>query len=396
MTHPDQPLIEALISGHTDRHEERAILAVLADLPGPELDALLTDVDAARLFRSVDDRVVGPDHRSELRGLLLRRLPDLGVVARANLAYGLQAGRTGDADELAIRDIFLASEGEQLTRLKNQINMRTDAHDLEGLVFNDVDSADLRKEILDHVAREATAVHPDKAKVLSDIDDTVVSALHDRRFPRGVVYPGVLALFDALDRGPHDAPFSTGDLTFVTARPGDVFGLVENHTRASLRKAGVSTSSVLTGGLLALMTHDRMAGMKVENISHYHALFPEYRIVFLGDSGQGDIVVAEALRRDYSHVLDLVLIHDVVGMPDEEKERLRGLEIHVVDTWIAGATLAQARGLVSGTGVAQVGAEALRGLDAVTWASPDQERTTRALFERDLAAAAPPLPGERA
>ena len=382
------PLLASLLAGREGRREEAAILELLREMDAAELDEVIADVEAARLFRSVDDHLIGPNHHTALRTLLMGRLGDLGIQARANLAYGLQAGRTDSADEAAIRDIFLAGRGEELTRLKNQLNMRTDAHDLEGLVFNDVDSDEVRGVILEHIATQAASVEPDKAKVLSDIDDTVLCALHDRRFPRGTVYPGVLALFDALDHGPHEVPFSTGDLTFVTARPGDAFGLVENHTRDALRKAGISTGThVMTGALVNLVTRDLMASKKVANIRDYRVLFPEYRIMFMGDSGQGDMLVAEALRKEYDDVLDLAMIHDVVGVPDDEKRRLKDLDIHLVETWIGGATLAHERGLITAEGLAEVGTEAFRALDEVRWESSDQEKATRALFERDLAIA---------
>lgn len=382
------PLLASLLAGREGRRAEAAILGLLAGMEGAELDEVIADVEAAHLFRSVDDHLTGPRHRTALRMLLMDRLGELGIAARANLAYGLQAGRAGAADEAAIRDIFLASRGEGLTRLKNQMNMRTDAHDLEGLVFNDIGSRQVRRDILAHIAAEAPPVRPGKAKVLSDIDNTVVSAVYDRRFPRGIVYPGVLALLDALDRGPHQVPFSTGDLTFVTARPGDAFGLMKSRTRAGLRRAGVATSAhVMTGGLLSVVTRDLMAGRKVRNIRDYRALFPEYRIMFLGDSGQADVIVAETLRREYDDALDLVLIHDVAGVPAEEKERLRGVEIHLVETWIGGAVLAYERGFISAGGLAQVRAEASRGLEEVRWRSPGQEKAARAIFERDLAIA---------
>lgn len=383
------PLLTSLLSGRDGRREEAAVLELLAEMDAAELDQVMAEVDADALFRGVDDRLIGPDNHTALRTLLMDRLADLGIKARANLAYGLQAGRTDTADEAAIRDIFLAGNGEQLTRLKNQLNMRHDAHDLEGLVFNDVDDDEVRAVILEHIATQAASVQPDKAKVLSDIDDTVLCALHDRRFPKGIVYPGVLALFDALDHGPHAEPFSTGDLTFVTARPGDAFGLMENHTRDALRKAGISTGThVMTGALVNLVTRDLMASKKVANIRDYRALFPEYRIMFMGDSGQGDMIVAEALRKEYDDVLDLAMIHDVVGVPDEEKQRLADLGVVLVETWIGGATLAYDAGLISAEGLARVATEAFRALDEVPWQNPEQERATRALFERDRALAA--------
>jgi len=382
-----QTLLAALLEGHTGRMDEAQVLALLGAATPAGLDAILREVDAARLFRSVDDHVLGPRNRTALRDLLVSRIDDLGDEALANLAYGLQAGHTDSADERAIAAVFRARSGTGLTALKNQMNMRTDAHDLEGLVFVDVDDEQVREEILGHIAAEAEGLHIGEWKVLSDIDDTVVCALHDRRYPRGTIYPGVLALFDALDRGPADTPFSLGDLTFVTARPRDALGLIENHTRASLRRAGIATSSVLTGGLINLVTHDLMAAKKVQNIEHYHALFPEYRLLFIGDSGQGDVVVGRGLIEHFAHVVDLVVIHDVVDTPEAERSRLADEGIHVVDTYVGAALRCHERGLISERGLRQVVDETRAALDVIEWSSPAQEDRIRALVERDARAA---------
>ena len=372
--------VQALLRGHTDRREEHQVLELLRTASGPELDHLLAETDGFQLIKSLDDHLFGPANRTAVRDFLVSHLDDLGIQARANLAYGLQAGLSSHADAAAVRAIFLATRGEDLTRLKNAINLRTDNHDLEALVFADVRDSGVRAEILTHIAAEAADVHPGEAKILSDIDDTVVCALHDRRYPRGVVYPGVLALLDALDRGPTDEPWSLGDITFVTARPGDAFGLIENHTRASLRRAGIAQHSVLTGTIQGLLTHDLMAGRKIANIEHYHELYPEYRLVFIGDSGQGDVTVGERLLEQFDHVVDLVFIHDVVGIPDAERARLADLGVRVVDTWVDAARIAHAAGFIARAGLDRVIEESRSMLDQIRWASPAQEHTTRALF----------------
>lgn len=380
-------LLNALLEGHTDRNDEARILELLRAASGEELDEWLRALDCGHLFASVDDHLIGPHHRTALRELLVGRLGELSIAAQANLAYGLQAQHTDRADEEAIRTVFLARSGAQLTALKNQMNARTDAHDLEGLVFSDIDDEAIRQEILDHIAREAADVHPGEAKVLCDIDDTVLCALHDRRYPRGTVYPGILALLDALDRGPGAEPFSLGDLTFVTARPGDAFGLIENRTRATLRRAGIATHSVLTGTLAALVTHDLMAGQKVANIEHYRLLFPEYRLLFIGDSGQGDIRVGQLMLERFGHVVDVIAIHDVVSTPDAERAELADQGIHLVDTYVAAAVLALQRGLIAEAGLVRVIEESIAALDEIVWESPEQQRATRALLDRDLDAA---------
>ena len=383
---PPANLLDALVLGHTDRREEERILALLREVAASELDTLVREVDAAALFRSLDDHLIGPANRAALRDLLIGRLGDLGPLARANLAYGLQAGRTDAGDERALATLFLAHTGAELTAFKNLVNMRTDAHDLEGLVFNDIDDAGVRDEILAHIAAEAAGVAQGEAKILSDIDDTVVCALHDRRYPKGTLYPGVLALYDALDRGPEDRPSSLGDLTFVTARPGDALGLIENHTRASLRRAGIATHSVLTGGLISLVTHDAMAARKVANIRHYHALFPEYRMVFVGDSGQGDIAVGRALLGEFAQVVDVVLIHDVVDTPADGRAALAAEGINVFDTYIGAARIAERKGLISEAGLARVVDESFAALAGIAWSSAAQQAAVRALMERDAAA----------
>lgn len=378
-------LLASLLAGRTSRTEEQQVLALLWMASASALDRILLETDAADLIGSLDDRRFGPANRTAVRDLLVARIGDLSIQARANLAYGLQAGPTSRADAEAIRAVFLSCCGEGLTRLKNAMNMRTDSHDLEGLVYSDVRSPTIRAEILNHIAREAAGVEPGEAKVLCDIDDTVVCALHDRRYPRGTIYPGILALLDALDRGPDDQPFSMGDLTFVTARPGDAFGLIENHTRASLRRAGIAHHSVMTGTVQALFTRDLMAGRKIANIEHYHALFPEYRLLFIGDSGQADIRVGDTLWQRLEHALDIVFIHDVVHTSDAERARLRGERIHLVDTYVGAARIAHERGLIARAGLDRVVQESLSALAEIRWSSVEQERATRALFERDAA-----------
>lgn len=382
-------LLRALIEGPTDAGEERAALDLLRGATPDELNDMIVGNAMHRLFGSVDNRLFGPDHRSELIQLLARdRRPELTVMSAAGVVYALQRGRTGREDEVAIRDILLATRGEELTRLKNQINARADVHDLEGLVFSAVDDDALRREILDHIAAEARTLRLDEATIISDLDDTAFCRLHDRRYPKGTLYPGVLALYDALDAGPHDDPFSVGDLTFVTARPTDAFGLIEASTRSSLRRAGIARASVITGSFLTLLTHDLMAAKKLANVEHHLALYPEYHLVFLGDSGQGDVIVSEHLGKRFPDTLRAAFIHDVVDTPDDRRAAYADEGIYFHDTYAGCAVKAHELGLISRAGLERVVAETRAGLDTIAWDSPEQERRMRALVDRDAAAAA--------
>nr|NLI51346.1 hypothetical protein [Propionibacterium sp.] len=178
-------LLRALIEGPTDVAEERSALALLRGATTAELNEMIVGNEMHRLFGSLDNRLVGPDHRSELIQLLARdRRHELSVLSAAGVIYALQRGRTGREDEEAIRDILLATRGEELTRLKNQINARADVHDLEGLVFAGVDDRGIRQQILDHIAAEARTLSLEEAKILSDLDDTAICRLRDDRYPR--------------------------------------------------------------------------------------------------------------------------------------------------------------------------------------------------------------------
>lgn len=383
----DLHLVRELLAHRTTADEEGRLLALVRALDTDELNELLDDKTADRLFRAMDNRILGPDNRDALLDLLtVERAGELGLHARASVIYGLQAGRTGRAGEQAVAALFCAVQGAELTHLKNIINLRNDHHDLEGLVFKDLDHEEIRQQVLDHIRRQADGLPVTEAKVLSDIDDTVFCKLHDRRYPRGTLYPGVLAFQEALDKGPQDDPLSMGDLTFVTARPMDFFGLVENHSRESLKKAGVADLSVLSGSLFSLISLDRMAGKKLENISHYVQLYPEYRMTFMGDSGQGDVQVGEKLWEQHGEVMDAVFIHDVVDTDERQRAEHAEHRVWFHDTYVGAATKALELGLISQAGWQHVVDEAHEALDAIRWESAAQEKGMRELFERDLGA----------
>lgn len=64
-----------------------------------------------------------------------------------------------------------------------------------------------------------------------------------------------------------------------------------------------------------LLSNGSMAEKKIDNLRKYMQLFPEYGVVWIGDSGQGDVVVAHQLVEDAraKHLPPpACFIHDVV------------------------------------------------------------------------------------
>ncbi|WP_188450373.1 diacylglycerol kinase family protein [Knoellia flava] len=333
----------------------------------------------------VRTRAGARDGEDEVRRLLDAPEPDLEALADA-----LHHGRRWSSDharELLVRDVFVGLSGADLTRFKSLLSSGPDHRDLEHLVFDVVDDEGVRADILRHIASEAERVDVPDLHVLSDIDDTLRCALHDDRYPRGTVYPGVIELYRALDAGHAADPESPGDITFVTARPMDPAGLVEQHTRRGLRELGLPPHSVLSGTFTGLRNHDAMAGAKIENFRRFRALMPETEVVFVGDSGQGDVEVGRRMIAADRDAVRLVLIHDVVDTPEAARDELRAEGIVLVDSPVGGALEAYAVDLVSAAGLEAVVTAAERDLDRIEWESPEQEKATRAVVERDIAAA---------
>jgi hypothetical protein len=311
---------------------------------------------------------------------------EISTPEQADLIHALATGGSAECQQ-AIARILLANRGSDLTHLKNAINATDDHRDFDHIVHHVIDDEALRDQVIAHVKAEATTVAQAEVKVLSDIDDTAFASINDQRYPRGTQYPGVLAFWTALDRGPTDRPFSLGDLVFVTARPGTSLGIVERNLIARMHEAGVGDHSFLVGSFSHVFTHSRMAEKKLENISRFYELFGEYHLVFVGDSGQGDVIVGrELLRRFPGRVLG-VFIHDVSATDPEERAESAASGIWFFDSYAAAATKAFEQGLISPAGLQQVVDACESEQSAITWDSPAQRDLADTLMEQDLKAA---------
>jgi len=247
-------------------------------------------------------------------------------------------------------------------------------------------------------------------KILSDIDDTLLcSGGHypagvDRRFPRKAVYPGVCALYRELDlglsAGRHSAaaasassseatssleassknkkklveedeedPFAVtddksrgrlGNLAFLSARPHVYADLAERSSYARFRRLVDqrrlhAMPTMLVGDLLSgsemMVSGDMepLALKKAKNFFEYASLYPEFRFVFLGDNGQGDVRAAELMAEDLGrerHKLERAYIHLVQPLEkthhrhaslDAAKKAWKASNVVFVDTFVDAA-----------------------------------------------------------
>ena len=381
--------LRTLMAGHTDAAEERHVLELLSGASAAELNFLLANVDLEALLSDVDDRVIGPDHHTALLDLLcVRRAAELSLPVRASLVTALQTGTTHAQAERRIRDLFLGLKGRELTAFKNLLDAGNNHQDLEKLLFDDVDDPALREEILAHIRREAEATPSGENKVLSDIDDTFYANLKDTRYPSKTVYPGVLAFYAELDRGPGLVPGREGDLTFVTARPMDALGVVENMTLETLREHGVPPPAVLSGSFAHLVGNSRIADKKLDNFQRYLRVFPEYGFVFVGDSGQGDVEFGDRMLAAAPHSVHAVFIHDVVATPESTRQAWRAKRVYFFDTYVGAAVEAFGVGVISRDGVARIARAAQESMAGIAFTSPGQRDARQRELERDMQRAA--------
>jgi hypothetical protein len=382
--------VRALLKGFTDASEEAAILGLLGELTAGQVDELALDAKLLEtLISSVDNHLRGKNYSDDLMIWFAGRLADISIQGRANLLHALQKEASGKAATALIEAVFLGTNGEQLTALKNALDAGEDHLDLEELVFHQVDGAS-RARIVAHIAREAGDIHNDEVKILSDFDDTVQAGMKDELHPTGIIYPGVVEFWKALDAGSTEKPFSIGDLALITARPGAAFGVVENQLRGTLRNIGAVQPSVITGTISGLRSHKAMAKAKLVSIANFAQLYPEYPWVFIGDSGQGDVLVAEELYQRWPDKTRAAFIHDVtlptddVSAPKYDREEYAAKGVYFFDTYIGAALKAHELGLITAGALAEVATATQSGYMEITWDTAAQQGRLTQCLRADL------------
>ena len=237
---------------------------------------------------------------------------------------------TDEHKELRMARLILSIAPPDLPLFKLALEYDGDYKDIEEYLFHDIDSETHRNAILDHLRK---APPRGGIKVLSDVDDTLYANLLDDRYPKKTLYPGVLAFYRALRQEPY--PTLLTPVTFLSARPNPVAGKLEEDSLQQLitLTGGKICPSALSGnvgssvaGTFESLLRDKLedhlhdavpdgqeqeiAQVKFSNFSRFAAVYPEYRHVFVGDSGQADALTA---RRMLERPLPVIttFIHDI-------------------------------------------------------------------------------------
>lgn len=356
----DQPLIPSTINNFLNRRfvlkKEKEIIEIFLECDATTLNYLVSHLKLALLIYKIKDHGFGGQHRTELIQILaVERLAALTVYSRVIVLHALQILklRANPRAEYWVRNILLNSTGDDLSDIKTLTDAKGDYYCMSKLIYDDIKSETVRHDILTHMRKEGamqvtrrhigTKRGPKRRylmawrKILSDVDDTLLSsgghypAGIDKRYPKKVVYPGVLAFYRELDlgtSGPDDWPENrVGNLVFLSARPHVYKDMSEKSNFAKFEKLravgedgrrGMHTTPSLLAGDLAsgsqyITTNDfePLALKKFENFKRYVSIYPEYQHIFVCDNGQGDVKAGEMMHDNFPYEYQATYVHIV-------------------------------------------------------------------------------------
>ncbi|KAG3116134.1 hypothetical protein PI124_g4629 [Phytophthora idaei] len=253
--------------------------------------------------------------------------------------------------------------------------------------------------MMQHIAVESLNVkehQPNLIKVVSDIDDTLFPGWLDKRYPLHIPYPGVSALYARLSRGL--AQNASGEnvrpsITFLTARPRGWLSVGRYLTLQHLKSLGVPNVTVLNGSVKGLVSNEKIATLKLDNFSRFAALFPEFKFVFFGDSGQGDTLLASRLLKSCPEQVLATFIHNVnpifARTGDGGRKRAYAAEgVEFFGTYAGAALAAHKKGLISAEDVQAVADASEKELEEILFLGPEatiMKSERRCELQQDLA-----------
>ena len=241
---------------------EKKIVEALWDCSKDELNYIVLHIEMRLLVYKVKDHSTGQHpsragrSRSDIMELLSRkRVSDLSTAARVIVLDTIQGLRLtahpqfGLSAEKWIENILLKTRGDALSDLKSLMDNKGSVLSMHKLVYEDVQSSDIRENILSHIRKQAaiqqahmsmgTAIAKRRLersawrKVISDVDDTLLSsggrypAGIDKTYPHHCIYPGAICFYKELDFGSHPIidecngvwpPQRPGNMVFLSAR----------------------------------------------------------------------------------------------------------------------------------------------------------------------------------
>lgn len=284
-----------------------------------------------------------------------------------------KANASGWSDEPRVERLVLSVAPEELVLFKFALEYDGDYKDLVEYVFHDIDDEERRARIIEHFQSAPTQIG---VKVLTDVDDTMYANLIEKRYPKKTLYPGVLEFYDSLRREPFAA--SRIPITTLSARPNPIAGILEegsltklvSFTRERLRPSALSghLPSTVRGSVQTLLRanqehldlmcddiphgqEDEIGKVKFSNFTEFARVYPEYRFVFVGDSGQADALTAKLMvtgnSTDEASRVVTTFIHDIRRSENDRESASAAFESVLQDSeLLVSETSASGRGVI--------------------------------------------------
>jgi len=213
---------------HLGREIDGKIVTVVEQSADDEVNSLLSRFLKNGLLAKVEDHKLGPAWRSRLLDILSSER--LNVVSEENrMALLVALASLNEWNQpliIAAKNLLLSLTPAlviQLKRAWDSLDNTSTAQIVEawGVEYRWRVSSFINLQSAATLNVEGKAVQQ-RFKFFSDIDDTLYASLKDFSFPNRKCYPGVLALYAALQAGPDGAAADVQELynlVFLTARP---------------------------------------------------------------------------------------------------------------------------------------------------------------------------------
>lgn len=243
------------------------------------------------------------------------------------IKYHYKISKTNDISQL-IYKIFTYNKltGSKLLKFKQMVDYQAkcyiNCYDMTYIIFNliNVKYRDLLLKYFQQNKTNKKYIH-----IMTDVDDTLFA---NPKFPAGSdyshtpkeLYPNVVHLFKSLNE--------TDYVTLLTARPfflekkmrsddnkikqafGEINILTGSRSYKELFNVLKSYKDYLKGSPFTNPTYIAMGEKKYSDFKKYINIYPEYKIIFFGDTGQGDLYAATKMTKKSKNVV--CLIHHIV------------------------------------------------------------------------------------
>jgi len=202
--------------------------------------------------------------------------------------------------------------------------------DLRELVFN-VLEPELRPQLLQNI--EAHATKKQIPHILTDIDDTLFPNFNgfietmgsDTSWKSHAPYPGIKKFYEIFHRNipipiARYTTVLTGTPTFFKGHRltspnivdilGKNFGFMQGFDKKRHAVQAMLLGVYEHGPHKFAVSSTYIAAVKYEKFMQYRQLFPEYKLLFIGDNGQGDLIAGKQMIE--SDPTTLVFIHNIL------------------------------------------------------------------------------------